>query len=309
MGKALERGLVIRVTGNEVWVDVSGSRLPCKLRGRFRQLGRGFQVVAGDRVMVRRGGSGDGVIEGVLPRESWLSRYVPGLDKPEKVIVANIATLFLVVSVKAPPIHYGFVDRVLVAAERGMARACICLNKMDLAEGPEVGAFKDIYNACGYEVLPMSALTGEGVGELERRIGGGVYAFVGESGVGKSSLLMRIDEGLDLRVGDLAAKTGRGRHTTSFSQLYPIRRGYVADTPGMQSFAFPADEKEQVAACFPEMRGLEESCRFRPCTHSHEPGCAVKEAWKQGRVKPSRYRSYLDILAEVEARSRRRKGR
>jgi ribosome biogenesis GTPase len=309
MDKEIKEGLVLRMTGNEVWVEAGSGVVPCVLRGRFRQKGKAFDLVAGDRVdfsLKGPGGEG-GVIEEVLPRKSWLSRYVTGRDEGERTIVANIDALFVIASVLEPRLHYGFVDRVLVSAERGKVPVILCLNKIDLLEDEEVAeAFKNTYQSCGYPIVLTSAVGGDGLSLLEEKFEGGIYAFVGESGVGKSSLLNRIDSQLNLRVGEVAIKTGRGKHTTSFSQLFPIKGGYIADTPGMQTFGFPGDEKTEVSGCFPEFGLVEENCRFRPCTHSHEPDCAVKEACEDGRIFQTRYRSYLSMLAEVIEREKKR---
>ena len=136
-------------------------------------------------------------------------------------------------------------------------------------------------------------------------LGTGVYAFVGASGVGKSSLLMAIDPGLDLKVRVVGDKTGRGRHTTTFSQLYPFGRGYLADTPGIQTFGYPGEDPTELADCFPEFTPYVDGCRFHPCTHSHEPDCGVKRALEAGDIQPTRYASYTNILSEVEERGKR----
>jgi len=297
------------VTGHEIWVDVDGRLIPCLLRGRFRQKSRSIQVVAGDCVEIAfpEATGAQGTIEDLVPRKSWLSRWAGGRDATERVIVANIDRLFVIVSLKSPKLNPGFLDRVLVSAERGHNDTCICLNKIDmLKKDTDVIDFVDIYTSIGYPLIQTSAETGKGVDEIEGQLKGGTYAFVGQSGVGKSSLLNRIDKELNLRVSHVAKKTGRGRHTTSYSQLFPIKGGYVADTPGMQTFGFSGTDKMDLAWCFPEFRTRLESCRFQPCTHSHEPGCAVKEAHEEGAIHPSRYKSYLSMLAEVEQRSKDR---
>jgi len=296
------KGLVLRVTGHEVWVDVGGRTVPCLLRGRFRKE-VGFRVVAGDRLEVSPASPGGqhGTIERVLPRTSWLSRYTGGRRPEERVIVANVDTLFLVTSLKEPAVNYGFVDRALVSAERGHVDVLIVLNKIDLVTPETIGDFVEVYSSIGYPILQTSALDGTGVNTLESLLKGGVYAFVGRSGVGKSSLLNRIDESLNLKVGDIARKTGRGRHTTTYSQLFPIKGGYMVDTPGMQTFGFPGTDKVELSACFREFAAYEKDCRFAPCTHSHEPGCEVKAAHEEGTIAPSRYKSYLDMLAVFPA--------
>jgi ribosome biogenesis GTPase len=302
-------GLVMRVTGGSVWVQAGSALVQCALRGKFRQQARDFQIAAGDTVTISRKRDEDetGVIESVHPRSSWLARFDAAKGSDERVIVANLDTLFIIASVREPEIHHGFIDRVLVSAERGRIKACVCLNKIDLAEGPdEIERNVSIYEACGYRVLPVSALRGDGLADLEHSLTGGIYAFVGESGVGKSSILNTIEPGLNLKTGELMEKSGRGRHTTSFSQLYPIGGGYVADTPGIQTFGYPGSDPVELTECFPEYREYEGSCRFRPCSHSHEPDCAIKCALEEERLQPTRYRSYLSMLEEVRQREKRR---
>jgi len=309
MGIRRSEGFVVRVTGKEVWVRIGNATVPCLLRGRFRKQGEEFHIVAGDRVelSVREVQGGAVAIESILPRRSWLSRYTAGRDAAERVIVANIDTLFLVESARSPDVDFRFVDRVLVSAENGHVGVRICLNKTDLVEREEeISRFVSIYDPLGYPVIRTSAKTGTGVPEVASFLGGGIYAFVGRSGVGKSALLNRIAPDLDLRVGEVMEKTGRGRHTTTFSQLFAIERGFVADTPGMQTFGFPGSDKKRLAGCFTEFRPLDGHCRFSPCTHSHEPDCAVKEAVEAGKIAPTRYESYLDMLSEIELREKNR---
>jgi ribosome biogenesis GTPase len=303
------QGLVVRVTGHEIWVDIRGRMIACLLRGRFRQKSKAIQVVAGDHVEVSfPGGTGaQGAIEAVLPRKTYLSRFTGGHGAAERVIVANIDTLFVIAALRSPEINLGFLDRVLVSAERGHNDTCICLNKVDLiTRGEDLSEFEKVYGSIGYRVIRASAHTGEGLDAIKSLFTGQVYAFVGQSGVGKSSLLNRIDPGLDLKVADVAHKTGRGRHTTAYSQLFPMQGGYVADTPGMQTFEFPGLEVEELAPCFPEFRPYIDACRFQPCTHSHEPGCALKEAVEGGSIFSSRYQSYLAMLADIEERAKKR---
>lgn len=308
MGFRRSEGFVVRVTGKEVWVRTEGATVPCLLRGRFRKNRADFQIVAGDRVELSiRDAQGTAAIESILPRRSWLARHTAGRDASERVIVANIDTLFLVESVRSPDADFRFVDRVLISAGYGKVEVRICFNKTDLVESDEeISRFVSVYDPLGYQVIRTSARTGEGIADVARCLAGGIYAFVGRSGVGKSSLLNRIVPDLDLRVGGVMEKTGRGRHTTTYSQLFAIESGYVADTPGMQTFGFPGSDKRELAACFAEFRPLEGRCRFSPCTHSHEPDCAVKEAVEEGRIAPTRYESYLDMLSEIELRDKKR---
>jgi ribosome biogenesis GTPase len=303
MQEPLEKGLVVRVTGGEVWVRVGDQVLPTSQRGRGRVTASGVPVVAGDQVTVLRDDSGGARLEGALPRSSWLSRYVER-DAGERVVVANVERLFVVVAAADPPLRTGFLDRVLASAEHGHVKPCIVFNKSDLAGPGQFDALRQTYAPSLYELIETCASTGRGVEKIAQRIHDGVYAFVGESGVGKSSLLNQLDPDLDLVVDDVAEKTGRGRHTTTNSQLFPFREGFLADTPGMQTFSFPGTDPYALVECFPEIAHIKDPCRFNPCSHSHEPGCAIKAAVEAERIPQSRYQSYLDILAEMRERAK-----
>lgn len=304
-------GLVIRVTGGEVRVRVGSEVVACSLRGRFRVKQADIQLVAGDRVAILREAiagvaAGVATIESVEPRVSWLSRYVEREGKT-RAVVANIDRLFVVTALADPPPRLAFLDRVLASAEWGNVPACVVFNKSDLAKGDDLGRFQAMYEACGYDVVATSATQGRGLDTLEPLISDGIYAFVGESGVGKTSLVNRLDPSLDLNVQEIGERTGRGRHTTSYSQLFPFRGGYMADTPGMQTFSFPGNDAGELAACFSDMAAVDAPCRFNPCTHTHEPGCAVKAARDAGAIAPSRYESFLAILAEINERAKRKR--
>lgn len=302
MHNRVEDGLVIRVTGGDVWVRVGPSLVVCSLRGRFRVKEKDLRVVAGDRVAVRRASAETAALEKVHPRASWLSRHADR-DRGSRLIVANVERLFVVASLGEPPPRPEFVNRVLASAAWGQAPAVVVLNKSDLGRPGEAARFCGVYRSAGYEAFETCAATGAGVDALAARVGEGVYAFVGESGVGKSSLLNRLDPALDLEVREVGEKTGRGRHTTAYSQLFPFRDGYLADTPGMQTFRFPGDDPQEVAGCFPEIARVEERCRFDTCTHTHEPGCAVKAAVEEGAIDTSRYASYEEIVRDLKERA------
>jgi ribosome biogenesis GTPase / thiamine phosphate phosphatase len=303
MQDRLESGLVVRVTGGDVWVRVGSEVVVCVLRGRWRVKKESSPVVAGDRVAVRRMPDGAAALEEVLPRSSVLSRWVARVGGA-RLIVANVDILFAVASVAEPALRPAFIDRVLAAAAWGRAPAAIVLNKIDLAQSSEVDTFVGLYESCGYDVLPTCAMSGRGMDAVAGRIASGVYAFVGESGVGKSSLLNGLEPNLERVTRDVAERSRRGRHTTSSSELVPFRGGLLADTPGMQTFEFPGSDETELAACFPDIERINAPCRFQPCTHSHEPACAVKAAVEAGHIKASRYESYAAILEEIRTRKK-----
>jgi len=305
MQERLENGLVVRVTGGEIWVRVGQETLACSQRGRARFKKSAVAVVAGDQVSVLRDATGGASLEAALPRTSWLARYVER-EAAERVVVANIDRLFVVTAAADPPPRSGFLDRVLASAEWGHIASTIVLNKMDLAEPGQADELRAVYAGSGYEVVEACAIKNHGLDAVSARIHRDrVYAFVGESGVGKSSLLNRLDPDLDLVTDEVGERTGRGRHTTTNSQLFPFRGGFLADTPGMQMFSFPGKDEVALAACFREIHSVEGECKYNPCSHSHEPGCAVKIAVEAGSIPATRYESYLEIMVGIRERAKK----
>ena len=241
-------------------------------------------------------------ISGVLDRKNYLIRKSTNLSRQSHVIAANVDMAFAVVSLYFPEIKLPFLDRMLVTCEVYGIPVTIVLNKVDLyrEEAPQaVADFIDIYTNAGYRVVCTSARTGEGVDELRSLTVGNVCLFSGESGVGKSSLIKALDPSLDPKIGRISDVHLQGKHTTSLYEMYRLQTGgWVIDTPGLRGFGLVNLEKEEISRYFPEMLKISENCRFTPCTHTHEPGCAVKEAVEDGRISPERYSSYLGMIEE-----------
>ena len=241
-------------------------------------------------------------ISEVLDRKNHLIRKSTNLSRQSHVIAANVDMAFAVVSLYFPEIKLPFLDRMLVTCEVYGIPVTIVLNKVDLyrEEAPQaVADFIDIYTNAGYRVVCTSARTGEGVDELRSLTCGNVCLFSGESGVGKSSLIKALDPTLDPKIGRISDVHLQGKHTTSLYEMYRLRTGgWVIDTPGLRGFGLVNLEKEEISRYFPEMLKISENCRFTPCTHTHEPGCAVKEAVEDGRISPERYSSYLGMIED-----------
>ena len=241
-------------------------------------------------------------ISEVLDRKNHLIRKSTNLSRQSHVIAANVDMAFAVVSLYFPEIKLPFLDRMLVTCEVYGIPVTIVLNKVDLyrEEAPQaVADFIDIYTNAGYRVVCTSARTGEGVDELRSLTCGNVCLFSGESGVGKSSLIKALDPALDPKIGRISDVHLQGKHTTSLYEMYRLRTGgWVIDTPGLRGFGLVNLEKEEISRYFPEMLKISENCRFTPCTHTHEPGCAVKEAVEDGRISRERYSSYLGMIEE-----------
>ncbi len=278
---------------------------PAVLRGRIRLKASQITnpVAVGDRVRYEwADGEGTAVITEVLPRENYVIRRSTNLSRQAHIIAANVDMAWLVVSLSFPEVKLPFLDRILVTCGVYGIPAAIVLSKVDLYRDlvpGQVDAFRAIYENAGYRVVETSVMTGEGLDTLREACRGKVNLFSGESGVGKSSLIKALDPSLDPKIGAISTAHLQGRHTTSLYEMYPLSSGgYVIDSPGLRGFGLVGLEKEEVGKYFPEMLRASEGCRFTPCTHTHEPGCAVKAAVEAGAISPERYASYLGMLEE-----------
>ncbi len=294
-------GIVVRSTGSWYEVICGGERLQCRLRGRIRLRGARSTspVVVGDEVNCTADAAGEWVIDDIAPRRNYIIRRASNLSKESHIIAANIDRAMIVVTLIEPVTAREFVDRFLVTCEAYKIPATILLAKIDLlADAPEaVADFHAAYGAAGYEVIDISATEGIGIDRVKAMLDGRRTLLSGNSGVGKSSLVRAIDPGVDIRTGEISDAHRKGRHTTTFSTMYPIGAGgYIIDTPGIKGFGLLDIDDGELWHYFPEMMRIGEGCRFYNCTHTHEPGCAVEEAVRRGEIAFSRYESYLKIL-------------
>jgi len=299
------RGRVLSVFGlSSTVLGDDGTIYQCATRRILKTLSTDQRnpVVAGDRVLLRPEGNTlprEGMIERVEPRHGTISRAVRGR---RQVIVANVDQLLIVASVAEPRLKPNLLDRMLVAAEKGRVRPVICINKVDLNEPANLEPLAGVYSRMGYSVLLVSAKTGFGIDRLRQLIAGRESVVAGQSGVGKSSLLNAIDEGLHLRVGEVSAENEKGRHTTTTARLLPIGApsgsgGFVVDTPGMRSFELWDVIPAEVAGYYRDLRPYVSLCKFPNCTHTHEDDCAVKDAVTDGLLDERRYESYCHLLS------------
>ena len=277
---------------------------PAVLRGKIRLKGSSITnpVAVGDRVCYTREEDGNCVISQILPRRNYVIRRSTNLSRQAHSIAANLDRAYVVVSLYFPEIKLPFLDRILVTCELYCIPATIVLSKTDLYREPaaeEIARFREIYEGAGYPVIETSVRTGEGIDAIREACKGCVNLFSGESGVGKSSLIKALDPTLEPKIGAISAAHLQGKHTTSLYEMYPLASGgYVIDSPGIRGFGLVDVEKEEIARYFPEMLRASADCRFTPCTHTHEPGCAVKAAVDEGVISAERYNSYLGMLEE-----------
>ncbi len=303
----LTDGIVTSVDARGAWVDAAGERLFCRIRGRFYEdQGKEKRPVApGDRIRLCRTSPGEGVIEEIRPRTTRLSRRSGPHGDLEQVLAANVDQVAIVVATKLPRLSPGLIDRIIVAATNQQVEPFVVINKIDLGKKKKVAEVRAIFTELGYRVIPTSVETGEGVAELAEIMKDRVTIFSGHSGVGKSSLLNRIDPTLKLKTGTVSLASKKGTHTTTRAELLPIPGGgYVVDTPGIRAFGLWDLEPADLDIFFVEFQPLIEQCRFHNCTHSHEPGCEVIAAVQRGDVQSGRYRAYLRILESLEQDAR-----
>lgn len=301
--------LVIRVRGPYYDVLTPQGVIRCVVRGALKRQRRDTDLVAvGDRVEVRLVASGEGVVESVAPRRHALVRRARDREAAQ-VIVANLDQLVVVMAAAQPELSLGMLDRFLVVAESQELPVILCLNKIDLDLAGTARRELEPYRAIGYPVIETSVVTGSGISELWQSLQGRLSALSGPSGVGKTSLVKVFRPDLDLRIGAVSEATGRGRHTTTGSELIQLDEcTFLADTPGLAVFHIWGVSPDTLDQCFPEFRPYLGQCSYRDCRHVVEPGCAVRAAVDAGKIDRGRYERYSGLLRELEERARQRYG-
>ena len=301
-----ERGVVFRSTGS--WYDVQdgmGETVRCRIKGKIRLQGirTTNPIAVGDFVQFARIEDGTGSIDSIEERRNFIARKSVNLSKESHVVASNLDRAFLIVTIAKPRTSSGFIDRFLVTAEAIGIPATIVFNKMDLLEGDEEASARQeelekIYADVGYKTLRVSAETGQGIAEMKSALKDGIYLLSGHSGVGKSTIINRLVPGLELKTADVSESHSKGRHTTTFAEMFSVPGGgFIIDTPGIKGFGLVALQKETLNHQFPEFFELLMGCKFNNCVHTDEPGCAVRKALEEGEVSEERYGNYVEMYA------------
>ena len=298
----MAKGIVIKSTGSRYRVlDESGNVHDCVLRGRFRVSGvrTTNPVAVGDYVTFD---PGESIITALTPRRNYIIRKASNLSRESQVIAANLDQAMLLVTVKMPSTPVEFIDRFLATAEAYRIPVILVINKTDLYGDEEMAQacrIKSVYEKIGYRVLLISATEDIDLKEPEGLLRDKTTLLSGNSGVGKSTLLNRLNPSLSLRTASISDYHEQGRHITTFPEMHPLPGGgYVIDTPGIRGFGVIDFDRREIYHFFPEIFRISKECRFHNCLHLDEPGCAVRDAVAGNRIELWRYKSYLSILLE-----------
>jgi len=306
----LNTGTVIKSTGSWYSIKNADGITQCRIKGKFRIQGikTTNPLAVGDVVDFEiNKEDGTGVIKKIHERRNYVLRKSINLSHHSHIIAANIDMALLVVTLRTPVTYPAFIDRFLIACEAYKIPAVILFNKIDVyfeKEKEQLETYLEVYRKAGYPCYPMSIKENIGVSEIATLIKEKTIVISGNSGVGKSSLINALDPDRELKTGNTSDYHGKGKHTTTFAEMFPIAGGNIIDTPGIKGFGLPDMTKEEIAHYFPEMFRLLDSCKFGNCAHIHEPGCAVKSAIETGEVSEMRYKSYINIIDDDEGRFR-----
>lgn len=297
---------MVRNTGSSYIVRTDdGEQVECRVKGNFRLKGirTTNPVAVGDGVVLRITPNDEiAFITAIDERRNYIIRKASNLSKQSHILAANIDRALLVATIARPETSTTFIDRFLASAEAYRVPVVLAFNKIDDLNEEERATLEYltwVYRDIGYEVLHLSAATGEGLPELVPYLSDRITLLAGHSGVGKSTLLNRLIPGACVRTAEISESHGTGMHTTTFSQLLDLPDGgSLIDIPGIKGFGTFDMEPEEIAHYFRDIFALGHECRFSNCTHTHEPGCAVCEALEAHRLAPSRYTSYLSMLED-----------
>ncbi|MCG8477194.1 MAG: ribosome small subunit-dependent GTPase A [Cytophagales bacterium] len=307
----MRQGLVIRSTGS--WYEVEaedGQLFQCRLRGKFKI--KGLKVTnplaVGDYVKfeLEEGEEQTGVILEIIPRDNYLIRQSSRKAYHGHIIASNLDQAVLVATLVMPRTSFGFIDRFLVTCEAYHIPAVLLFNKNDLLDEDTLEYQREVmamYERIGYSCLEISAETGDGLDRFFKKLNGKKTLLAGHSGVGKSTLINRIDPAIQQRTSEVSTFANKGVHTTTFAEMFKTGPNtYIIDTPGIKEFGLWDAKDENLAMYFPEMRKYAESCKFHNCTHVHEPKCAVRQAVEDGIIAIPRYENYLSMLTGEDNR-------
>lgn len=304
----MKEGKVIRTTGSHYTIRTNNNQLfECRIKGNFRikNIKSTNPIAVGDIVdFIPPSETIEGLITNIHDRKNTLVRRSTNLSKRSQIIASNIDQAFLIATIAFPRTSTGFIDRFLVTTEAHQIPTIIVFNKIDIYN-QEVQEFaneiKSIYENVGYKCIEVSAKRGDNIELLREIMKNKTTLLSGHSGVGKSALINAIDNSLNLKTGIISSTHLKGKHTTTFAEMFPLNfGGDIIDTPGIKEFGMFDFKKEEVGLYYPEMKARLKDCQYYNCTHEHEPKCAIKESVEKGEISIERYTNYLNIMRGEE---------
>ena len=306
----MEKGIVIKSTGSHYLVRLENENIiSCRIKGRMRleDIKSTNPVAVGDRVVVEPEGE-DGLIDEVLERKNYIVRKASNLSKQSHVLAANVDQALLLVTINYPVTTPVFIDRFLASAEAYGIPVVLVFNKIDRYDKKhlkEMAQWRELYENIGYQTISISAKNMEDLEMVKALLRDKVSVIAGHSGVGKSTLINKIEPGLNLKTAEISDAHHQGKHTTTYAEMHRFSfGGYIIDTPGVRGFGLINIEKEELSHFFREIFNASKDCQFNNCTHTNEPGCAVKKSVEAGGIALTRYQSYVNILMNSEEKYR-----
>lgn len=299
------QGLVIKSTGSWYQVRMEANDIwDCRLRGKFKLDDKKVTnpIAVGDRVIISvdQEAQKKGIIEEILPRENYLIRKSTRKERHGHIIATNLDQAVLVATLVQPRTSLGFIDRFLVSAESFRIPTLIIFNKKDLLDQETLVQLEEMmaeYEQIGYTCMAVSAFDEVDIARIKAFLIGKISLFSGHSGVGKSTLINQLAPQIEQRTAEISTFANKGVHTTTFAEMFEIEKDtFIIDTPGIKELGLMEIGQEELSHYFPELRDLIGQCRFHNCSHTHEPGCAIEEAFKKGKISATRYESYLSML-------------
>ncbi len=299
----MEKGLVIKSTGSWYTVKNGHDIIKCKIKGKFRikDITTTNPVTVGDIVNYQvLSGNDIGIITDIQERKNYIIRKASNLSKEAHLIASNVDQAFLMFTLTSPETLLEFVDRFLVTAEAYHIPTILIINKIDLYDNitlERMNSVKATYRNAGYRCFETSVTEKINIDIIKNLMKDKISVISGNSGVGKSALINAIDKNLNLKVEEISTYHKKGKHTTSFSEMFELESGgYIIDTPGIKGFGLIDFKENEISLFFPEIFKLSKDCQYYNCSHVHEPGCAVKKALEDGSLSTSRYKSYVNIM-------------
>ena len=309
----MNEGLVIKILGSSYTVlDLKGNIYNCRIKGSLRLSDSKSTnpIAIGDKVIFDIKEDNElGIISFIKERKNYIIRKSTNLSKQYQIIASNVDQAFLIVTLKEPITNLEFVDRFLVSAEAYSIPVIIILNKIDLYDNnswKKLREIKKIYNEIGYNCIETSVLNGTNIDLLKNLIENKITVLNGNSGVGKSLLIKRLNPSINIKIGEISSFHKSGIHTTSYNEMYKVNQtSFIIDTPGIKGFGLIDFYKEEIYHYFPEIFKFSKNCKFNNCTHIHEPGCAIIQALENGDIAYSRYTSYYNLFFDANEKYRK----